>query len=103
MRLGPAGPALHWRHLHQQGSAACSIFLQGFAGWGRMPLCCPLLLAALPPVHGPNREDEGREECWWEGRCLASHCHSFGPCNTTLSGLTMPKTCTGNRCAMGNG
>jgi len=48
MRLGPAGPALHWRHLHQQGSAACSIFLQGFAGWGTMPLaalcCSPLCL-----------------------------------------------------------
>lgn len=44
MWLGPARP--HWRHLHWQGSAACSNFPTGLAGRGAS--CCPLLpFAAL--------------------------------------------------------
>jgi hypothetical protein len=42
VRANKQGP--HWRHLHQQGSAACSIFLQGLPG--RVPLAA-LCSAAL--------------------------------------------------------
>jgi hypothetical protein len=97
IRLGPTGPALHWRHLHQQGSAACIIFLQAFAGRGSMPLaalCCSPLSTCCPLPRqrrrGRAREPESQRQKQSQRnagvgkkRCLALHCRRFRPCNTS--------------------
>jgi hypothetical protein len=114
IRLGPTRPALHWRHLHQQGSAACIIFLQAFAGRGSMPLaalCCSPLSTCCPLPRqrrrGRAREPEKPEaeaepeECWTGEKALSCVALSQIPPlqHHTLSALRMPKICTGKAAA----
>jgi hypothetical protein len=105
MRLGPAGPALHWRHLHQQGSAACSIFLQGFAGWGRMPLaalcCSPLCLLSTAQTEKTKAERNAGGKGAVLRRTVTDSAPATPPCQDSrcqkLAQATAAQWATGSR------